>query len=465
MGFHSLFILLLFVPLFFLISFMPWRRIRNGLLLIISLIFCMWAEPQAFLLVIAMSVLTFGIGLFIGRAIEKEKSPKTWKLIGVGLHLAVLAGLKSAVAADVFPGMPTGYSFFTFIAISYLLDVQRRKVPAEKSIFKFSNYLFYFPRYIAGPLSRWKVFESESQEPNLTLQNKVKGLERFIIGLGKKVLIADVLGEWLGMGVFEQQIPLVTSGTAWVMLLFYAVQLYYDFAGYTDMAIGLSQIFGISLPENFNLPYIAESLTDFWRRWHITLSAWFREYVFIPLEWQRRKKRWLKQWMNTLIIFLLTGLWHGLTPNFIIWGLMHGGMIVLETDKKIGRKIKALAKPWKHIYTLLVVLISWVFFKSPSFEYALHWLKALIGFGEPVNRVGFSVLPTIGSTVWLAFILGVVIAAGIIPKLWKKIKVHDVDKYQKGAVWAERSAYVVLLFLCILMLSTTSVLPAIYGGF
>ena len=465
MGFQSLFVLLLLVPVLIIISFFPWRKVRNALILLLSLVFCLWAEPEAFPLVVVMAIVTYGIGLFIGRTIEKEKNPKVWKLIGIGLHLVVLAGLKVAVVADVFPSMPAGYSFFAFIAISYLLDVQRRKVSAAKNPLKLANYLFYFPRYIAGPLSRWGGFAGEINEPTLAFAAKVKGLERFIVGLAKKVLIADVLGEWLNMGIFNQEVPRVTTGTAWVMLLFYAVQLYYDFAGYTDMAIGLSQIFGISLPENFNLPYIADSITDFWRRWHITLSGWFREYVFIPLEWQRRKNRWLKQWMNTLIIFLLTGLWHGLTPNFVIWGLLHGGVIVLETDKKFGKKIKALAKPWKHVYTLLVVLFSWVFFKSPSFKYALVWLKSLVGFGESVNRVGYSILPTIGSTAWLAFLIGVVLATGIVPKLWAKIKANDVSDYQRGAIWAERFAYIALLVVCILMLSTSSVLPAIYGGF
>jgi alginate O-acetyltransferase complex protein AlgI len=365
----------------------------------------------------------------------------------------------------MFPVMPTGYSFFAFIAISYLMDIQRRKVPAEKNPLKIFNYLFYFPRYISGPLARWKNFDEDVQRESQPLSARVKGLDRFILGLGKKVLIADVIGEWFNFGIFRQDIPRVTTGTAWVMLLFFAIQLYYDFSGYTDMAIGLSQLFGIKLPENFNLPYTASSITDFWRRWHISLSNWFREYVFMPLEWQRRKKKWLKQWMNTLIIFFLTGLWHGLSINFVIWGLMHGGMIVLENDKKIGPKIKGLRKPWQHVYTLGVVLVSWVFFRAPSFNYALHWLKALLGFGESVNRVGFSILPTIGSTVWLAFFLGVILATGLLPKVWGRLLALQPDLYDKGAVWAERFLYIAIFIVCIMMMTTTAVLPVIYGGF
>ena len=467
MGFQSQFVLLLVIPLALLISLIPIRKLRNGLLLVLGVVFVLWVEPQAFPLVIVMSILTYGFGLGIGGAIAKEKDPKVWKTIGVGLHLLVLAALKITVVAGVFPGMPTGYSFFAFIGISYLMDIQRRKVPAEKNPLRLANYLLYFPRYISGPLARWKAFDDESKAEPVSLSEKIKGLDRFILGLAKKVLIADVIGEWLNFGIFRQDIPRVTTGTAWIMLFFFAIQLYYDFSGYTDMAIGLSQLFGINLPENFNLPYIATSITDFWRRWHITLSGWFREYVFMPLEWKRRKKKWLKQWMNTLIIFLLTGLWHGITINFVIWGLIHGGVIVLETDKKFGAKLKGLTRSWKHVYTLLVVLISWVFFKSPTFKYALHWLKALVGFGEPVNRVGYSILPTIGSTTWLAFFIGVILATGLLQKGLKKLLslIKAEEHYTAGILWAERSLYLGLLVICILMLTTSSVLPVIYGGF
>lgn len=466
MGLQSLFVVFFIVPIAYLISLIPWKPVRNGLLLFLGTLFVLWVEPEAFLVVLVMSLFTYGMGLGIGGAIQKEKDPKVWKLIGVGLHLLVLAAMKIAVAADALPGMPTGYSFFAFIAISYLMDIQRRKVRAEKNPFKLGNYLFYFPRYISGPLARWKDFQDDTQQPKPALAEKIRGFDRFIIGLAKKVLIADVIGEWLNFGIFQQDIPRVTTGTAWVMLLFFAVQLYYDFSGYTDMAIGLSQLFGIRLPENFDLPYTASSITDFWRRWHITLSNWFREYVFMPLEWKRRKKKWLKQWMNTLIIFLLTGLWHGVSLNFVIWGLLHGGVIVMEQNKKVGPKIKSWYQPWQHVYTLGVVLLSWVFFRSPSFQYALHWILALIGFGERVNRVGFSILPTIGTTVWLAFLLGVIFATGWLPKLWKKFAaLLPESRYLQGLVWAERSLYLVLLILSIMLMTTSGVQPVIYGGF
>ena len=466
MGLQSLFVVFLLLPIAFAISFIPLRRIRNGLLLLIGVLFVLWVEPEAFPVVIGMSVFTYGMGLGIGAAIQKEKDPKVWKWIGVGLHLLVLAALKLTVTFDVFPAMPTGYSFFAFIAISYLLDIQRRKVPAEKNPLKVAHYLLYFPRYTSGPLARWKNFKEQSTAATAVFVDKIKGLDRFIIGLAKKVLIADVIGEWLNYGIFQQAVPRVTTGTAWVMLLFFAIQLYYDFAGYTDMAIGLSQLFGITLPENFNLPYTASSITDFWRRWHITLSAWFREYVFMPLEWQRRKKKWLKQWMNTLIIFLLTGLWHGISLNFVVWGLMHGGVIVLENSKKVGPKLKAWSKSWQHAYTLLVVLLSWVFFRAPSFKYALHWVFALIGFGERVNRVGFSVLPTIGSTVWIAFFIGVILSTGWPQQWWQKLAaLLPEERYSQGFIWAKRFLSFSLLILCILLIITSGVQPVIYGGF
>ncbi|MEE4194801.1 MAG: MBOAT family O-acyltransferase [Anaerolineae bacterium] len=466
MGLQSLFVVFLLLPVAFLISLIPWKRVRNGFLMVLGGLFVVWVEPEASPLVAGMSIFTYGIGLGLGNAVTKEKETKVWKWVGVGLHLLVLAALKIAVVAGAFSSMPTGYSFFAFIAISYLMDIQRRKVPAEKNPLKIANYLLYFPRYISGPLARWKNFEEDSQTKPASLPEKIKGLDRFIVGLAKKILIADVIGEWLNFGIFQQEIPLVTTGTAWTMLLFFAIQLYYDFAGYTDMAIGLSQLFGIQLPENFNLPYTASSITDFWRRWHISLSNWFREYVFMPLEWKRRKIKWLKQWMNTLIVFLLTGLWHGVSLNFVIWGLIHGGVIVLEQNKKVGARIKKLSNSWQHVITLGIVLFSWVFFRSPSLRYALYWIKALVGLGESVNQVGYSVLPTIGSTVWVVFFLGVLLATGLVPKWWQKLlRLMPEERYTKGFIWAQRAFFFILLGLCIMMMTTTAVQPVIYGGF
>ena len=463
MQFHSPFFLFVFLPIFLILSLLPWKKIRNGCLLALGMLFAFWLQPEVFPLEIIVLVFTYGMGRGISNAIEKNGKPKVWMWVGVGVNLAILAALKIAVMLDVWDSMPVGYSFFAFMAIAYLLDIHKRQIGAEKNFLSFTNFMFWFPKMIAGPITRLKGFSAATPEEELTMQVKMQGLQRFIIGLAKKVLIANQLGSYLDVGIFNQSTPLVTTGTAWVMLLFYAIQLYYDFAGYTDMAIGLSQMVGVKLPENFDLPYTARSITEFWRRWHMTLSAWFRDYVFIPLEWQRRKLKWLKQFMNALIVFLLTGLWHGFSINFVIWGLMHGGMTALENSKTVGKKLKQAARPLQHAYTLLIVLFSWVFFRSPSFEFALGWLKALFGFGTRVDMVGYSILPTIGSTTWLAFVLGVIFALPVVN--WFRQFLQRDNHYPKLMDAAFHFAHLILLIVSIVVLVPSSYLPTIYGNF
>ncbi|NSW51163.1 MAG: MBOAT family protein [Anaerolineae bacterium] len=463
MSFHHPFFLLIFFPIFLIITALPWKKARDILILILSISFVYWLEPQAFPLVLLMLVVTYFIGRGISRAIEVEGKPKAWMWSGVGLHLAVLIALKLSVVLDVFPSMPAGYSFFSFIAMAYLLDIHKRQIPAEKNFFHFTHFLLFFPKLLAGPIVRWKQVAADDESPLVSLSEKQAGLRRFIVGLAKKVLIANQLGTILDGGIFNQPTPQITTATAWVLLFFYAIQLYYDFAGYTDMAIGLAKMVGISLPENFDQPYTSRSITEFWRRWHMTLSAWFRDYVFIPLEWRRRKLKWLKQFMNALIVFLLTGLWHGFTVNFVIWGLLHGAATAVENTKTLGKQMKSWKPIWQRVYTLLVILIGWVFFRSPSFDYALHWLKALFGFGTRVNMVGYSVLPHIGSTTWLAFLLGVLLCFPV--GEWVRWLLAKESKYEGGAEIGLHFAYLSVFLVSLTVLFTSSYLPTIYGNF
>jgi alginate O-acetyltransferase complex protein AlgI len=463
MGFHSVFFLFLFLPIYLIISLLPGKKVRGAIMLVLSLIYVFLLESAAFPLFIGMLVFTYLMALGLSSSIVKEQKHKWWMWLGVGINLAILIVLKILVARGEFPVMPAGYSFFAFTAIAYLLDIYKRRNKAEKNIFLFANFLLFFPKLMAGPITRWKSFAQDAHKERVTINEKTAGLKRFIVGLAKKVLIANQLGTILDAGIFQQQVPLVTTPTAWMMLLFYGIQLYYDFAGYTDMAIGLAKMVGIDLPENFDLPYISRSITEFWRRWHITLSSWFRDYVFMPLEWKRRKWKWLKQSMNTLLIFLLTGLWHGFSLNFVIWGMLHGIFAALENSNGLSSKIKQLPTWLQHLYTMLVVFIAWVFFRSPTTTFALGWLKALVGFGTRVNLVGYSVLPHIGSTTWLAFIIGVVLATPLLKGL--KDQLANNQRYAFSAQLAQHCAYLILLISSIVVAATSSYLPTIYGNF
>jgi alginate O-acetyltransferase complex protein AlgI len=463
MGFHSVFFLFLFLPIYLIISLLPGKKARGAIMLVLSIIYVFLLDREAFPLFIGMLVFTYLMALGLSSSIVKDQKYKWWMWFGVGINVAILAGLKFLVARGEFSVMPAGYSFFSFTAIAYLLDIYKRQTLAEKNIFLFANFLLFFPKMMAGPITRWKGFAQDAQKERVTINEKTAGLRRFILGLAKKVLIANQLGTILDGGIFLQQVPLVTTATAWMLLLFYGIQLYYDFAGYTDMAIGLAKMVGIDLPENFDLPYISRSITEFWRRWHITLSSWFRDYVFMPLEWKRRKWKWLKQSMNTLVVFLLTGLWHGFSLNFVIWGMLHGIFAALENSKSLGGKIKQLPKWLQHLYTMLVVFIAWVFFRSPTTAFALGWLRALVGFGTRVNLVGYSVLPHIGSTTWLAFIIGVVLATPLLKGL--KDQLVSNQRYAFGAQLAQHCAYLILLVSSIVVAATSSYLPTIYGNF
>jgi alginate O-acetyltransferase complex protein AlgI len=277
-----------------------------------------------------------------------------------------------------------GLSYITFQVISYLVDVSRGTILAEKDIVKFTAYILFFPKLVSGPITRYKQFREQISTLDPTVVDIAGGLRRVLLGVVKRILIANQLGV-VANAVFNLPTPNVEPLFAWLALIAYSLQIYFDFSGYTDVALGLGKIIGITLPENFNYPYTAQSISDFWRRWHITLSTWFREYVFYPLE--RRRSRFTNQQVNLIIVFLLTGLWHGPTLTFLSWGLLHGLAIAFESAGG-GRWLKNIWQPLRHLYAIVIILLGWVFFRSPNLEYAFGFVSRLVG-----NRSGISPLP------------------------------------------------------------------------
>jgi alginate O-acetyltransferase complex protein AlgI len=399
MIFSSNFFLFTFLPLALLLYFfvpkkLATKNLRNSLLLILSLIFYSWGELDYLWLLL----LSIAMNYFFGLALEK-KSKNLIIFLAVATNLLLLgyfkycnfliANLNQVFALQIENkkiDLPIGISFFTFHAISYLIDIYRKKCRPQKNIFNLALYISFFPQLIAGPIVRYNAIEKYLGKRRHTMYAAAAGIRRFIIGLGKKVIIANPLGEFAD-AVFASQISDLSPAFAWAGLAAYSLQIYFDFSGYCDMAIGLARVFGFKFPENFNYPYIARSIKDFWRRWHISLSAWFRDYVYIPLG-GNRVSLW-RQYFNLFVVFFLCGLWHGASWNFVIWGMIHGVFLVLE---RVAPKTKMTSLPLvQHFYTIFVVMIAWVFFRSPNLDHAMGFLGVMFNGASEISSTSFEV--------------------------------------------------------------------------
>lgn len=383
-----------FLPILLPIYFAAPRFARNFILLTASLIFYSFGEPLLVLVLLGSCLWNWLCALAIANS--KSERIRWWLLIGsifVNLLLLLyfkytefLVGILNNTAAGLewdwslpMPDipLPIGISFFTFQAVSYVFDVYRNRVPAERNLLNVALYVSLFPQLIAGPIVRYETVAREIRKRTLSLYDFGWGVQRFIIGLGKKVLIANTVGR-VADAAFGGDYATLTSLTAWVGLLCYTLQIYYDFSGYSDMAIGIGRMLGFRFPENFRYPYISASVTEFWRRWHITLSTWFRDYLYIPLGGNRVST--LRLYGNLLAVFVLCGLWHGAGLNFLVWGLIHGGFLVFERLISFTRpkRFAALA----HIYTLAAVMFGWVFFRAANVTRAAAYLAAMAGMNE-----------------------------------------------------------------------------------
>ena len=365
MLFSSITFLYYFLPCVLFLYFIVPQRLKNMVLLISSLFFYAWGEPYYVLFMLG----SICVGYFTGLGIEKYQDTDMTKWIlatSVTLHVVVLFGFK------VSESLPIGISFYTFQVISYMVDVYRKDVPAQKNVLDFATYVSMFPQLIAGPIVRYADIEKQLKNREHSMENSAYGIRRFVLGLSKKVLLANTLGELCEIFRSSNDKSILFY---WMYAVAFALHVYFDFSGYSDMAIGLGRMMGFHYQENFNYPYISKSITEFWRRWHISLGSWFRDYVYIPLGGNRVNLP--RFCLNIFVVWFLTGFWHGAGWNFIIWGLYFGLLLVIEKFW-LGKLLKN-RRAWNHIYVLFFIIISFVIFDGTDSLKLMYYLKAMFG--------------------------------------------------------------------------------------
>ena len=397
MLFSSIIFLFQFLPLCLLLYFLAGKRLRNLLLLMASLIFYAWGESYYVLLMLVSILVNYLCGLMIDRY-RGRQAARGFLIAAIAFNVLSISVFKYAnflvdnlniVLFQIGGGpielapihLPIGISFFTFQAMSYAVDVYRRDASVQRNPLNIGLYIALFPQLIAGPIIRYHNIAVQLIRRRVRLDDLSYGIERFVVGLGKKVLIANQVAI-IADQVFSFPYETLTPGVAWLGVLCYTLQIYFDFSGYSDMAIGLGRMFGFHFLENFNYPYISRSIREFWRRWHISLSSWFRDYLYIPLGGNHRGP--LRTYLNLLIVFFLCGLWHGASWNFVIWGLLHGLFLVIE---RLGFE-KILNRCWsplRYLYVMLVVCTGWVFFRAENLSAAAHYLAAMAGLNPSLD--------------------------------------------------------------------------------
>jgi len=420
--------LFLFLPLLLGIYYVSPSRFRNPILIAASFIFYLAGEKLFSLVLIFSVILNYSAARVLART-KEGRARKRVLGVGVALNLLLLGIFKyadfivinlnrllnlSSIHALPLPAMhlPIGISFFTFMGISYLVDLYRTQIKTPANFPSFTLYITLFPHLIAGPIVRYNDIAAEIVARHLTRPMFAEGVRRFTVGFGKKMLLANTLA-FPADKIFALTSHQLTSSLAWLGLLCYALQIYYDFSGYTDMAIGLARMFGFHFPENFNYPYISASITEFWRRWHISLSTWFRDYLFFPLG--VRRPAW-RIYLNLLIVFFLCGLWHGASWNFVIWGLFHGVFLVLERMGLV-KLLTKVPRPLRHLYALLVILVGWVFFRAETLTRAVDYLGALGGLNHA--RAFYEVSFFLNGVTLLALVFALTACLPVVPALRK----------------------------------------------
>ncbi len=419
MVFSSPIFLFFFLPLSLAIGLLlPNTKAKNGWLLLTSLLFYVWGETSFIVLLLGSTLINYLLALAIERSAIHSRR-KTIVVLAIIINIGLLAFFKYAdffakqlnvvlhffgAPAISFPPipLPIGISFFTFHALSYVIDVYRGKWSAAKTPQDTALYIFFFPQLVAGPILRWCTIGPQLVHHPSTANLFADGIRRFVGGLAKKMLIANAVARGADQ-IFALPSNELSGPVAWLGIVCYTLQIYFDFSGYSDMAIGLGKMFGFEFPENFQFPYTAKSIQDFWRRWHISLSSWFRDYVYIPLGGNRVSEK--RTYVNLIVVFFLCGLWHGANWTFVLWGLYHGFFLILERTR-FGAIQDSMETAVRRIYTLLVVMGGWVLFRAETAMEAMNYFKALLGLGsanlaQPVARYATS-------EVMLAIFFGVV---------------------------------------------------------
>ncbi|HRY36640.1 MAG TPA: MBOAT family O-acyltransferase [Candidatus Magasanikbacteria bacterium] len=480
MVFSSISFLVFFLPLTLLVYYLlPSLKAKNIFLFLFSLLFYAWGEMRYVFVMLCSIVITYGTGYLLG-SFQKENFRKFVLITGIFINLLflyyfkyydfsleILNKLFGLSGEEVFTlkniVLPVGISFYTFQSISYLIDVYRTKELAQKNFIKLGLYISCFPQLIAGPIVRYHEINEQLSVRKHELNEFAIGVERFIIGLAKKVIIANTVGEIVDL-VFATPFSNVNVFHTWVAVLAYSLQIYYDFSGYSDMAIGLGKMFGFSFPENFNYPYISKSITEFWRRWHMSLSRWFKDYLYIPLGGNR--KGTTRTAINLLIVFICTGIWHGAAFNFLVWGLIHGFFLFLEKIlKKIDLKKNLLVEIFSRFYTLLIIVLSFVIFRT-DLNYGFKTILKLFGIGAtgdiPVKTDEPFLILMIDAKFWLCFLLGILFAV----PWWKNEKIKNSMLFIFSEKYFIKYALLLFLyFLSFVFLTNSAYNPFIYFRF
>ncbi len=406
MLFHSLLFIYLFLPVTLFFFYLSRRGLRNIILLLASLIFSGWFQISLTLVLAGSITLNYFAGIAIEHALSEKRKHIlfVWAvvlnivLLGLFKYLGFLgntlsyliswSGLDPFIVKEF--GMPLGISFYTFKALTYLISVKRKEVAAQKNFIDLAVFMAIFPQLVAGPIDKYRNLAPQLANPSISFERFSSGIRRFVLGLAKKVILATPLA-LAADKIFNSPVSELNAPLAWLGAICYTLQIYYDFAGYTDMALGIGKMFGLEFSENFNFPYSARSFRDFWKRWHISLSTWLRDYLFLPLAFARSKKmvkdtylhvktdNWIYFYATT-ITFLLCGLWHGAAWTFVVWGLFHGLMMAAE-QFGFGKILKKSWRPLQHLYLMFFIILSWVLFRSPSFRDATLYTGAMFGAG------------------------------------------------------------------------------------
>lgn len=482
MVFSSPVFLFAFLPLVLLFYFLLRNKLRNYFLFLASLVFFAWGGVSYSVLFIISILFNYIIGRGIGKHPGSRTSSR-YLAAGVFLNLLFLGifkyanfivenlnGLLTVLSYKPFadPGivLPVGISFYTFQAMSYLIDVYRKEAEVQKNPFNLGLYIALFPQLIAGPIVRYHDIAQQIKSRTIDSAGFVYGIKRFITGLAKKVLIANNMGAIADIA-FNLPADQLSTPIAWLGVVTYALQIFFDFSGYSDMAIGLGKMFGFTFLENFNYPYISGSIKEFWRRWHISLSTWFRDYLYVPLG-GNRKGKW-RTYLNLILVFFVTGLWHGASWSFVLWGLLHGAFLIIERISD-GRFPGKLWKPLQHVYTIFIVLMAWVLFRADSLQQAWSYYGTMFDNG---NVQGDMILynKILNQEFLLFFTLGILSATGIVIKLSKwldgkfeSIHVSYIPVYSAYRIF--QSIYFIgVLIICSVYLITNTYNPFIYYRF
>ena len=429
MVFTSINFLYYFLPKVLILYFIVPKKYKNLLLLISSLLFYFYGEPKYIILMIIEIVLAY----FEARLIEKYKSKEIF-IFSIFIHVLLLCifkytnflitninGIFNTNISLLNIVLPIGISFYTFQIISYLVDVYKEKVKAQKNFISLATYVSLFPQLIAGPIVRYETINDELDNRKQTFNDFSSGISRFIIGLSKKVLIANVLGELCNIFILSNEKTVLFY---WIYGISYSLQIYFDFSAYSDMAIGLGRMFGFHFMENFDYPYISKSITEFWRRWHISLSSWFKDYVYIPLGGSREGT--FKLIRNILIVWLLTGLWHGSEWTFILWGMFIGILLVIE-KLLLNKYIEKLPSIVRRIYTLFIIMISFIIFSGSNINESFNNIVGLFNFSNPfINKFTIHYLKDYGLVLIIAIFLSTPILKNTIIKLKENKKINNI---------------------------------------